>query len=489
MNVAIVASECAPFAKTGGLADVVGALPKSLEHLGADVRVFLPKYNTVDESKYTLHYQYNIGEMPIRVGGIPWPVHVLRSSIPGSSVPVYFIDCPHFFHRGKIYTNDSDEDRRFILFTKGVIEALQRLQWTPDVIHCNDWQTGLLPVMVKDNYAWDQLFAATGTLYSIHNIGYQGLFARSAADAAEMGPRNADALAMYLGVSFMKGGILFSEILSTVSETYAKEILTPQFGSGMESDLARRRDDLYGVLNGIDVDDWNPATDPHLPHHYSVTSLDVKRRNKQFLLDKIGMEYNADRPLIGVISRLVAQKGFDLVAGAAERLMELDAQWVILGSGEDSFENLFSSLHYARPQNVWSYIGFNNELAHLIEAASDMFLMPSQYEPCGLNQMYSLRYGSIPIVRNTGGLADTVHDWHEHQARGSTEGNGFLFDDATPYALYTTVERAVNTFYIDKDAWRQMMINGMSADYSWDSSARKYMRLYEMAMEKRRLSQ
>ena len=493
MNIAIVASECAPFAKTGGLADVVGALPKSLEHLGADVKVFLPKYNTIDESKYTLHYQYNIGEMPIRVAGVVWPVHVLRSTIPGSSVSMYFIDCPHFFHRGKIYTNDFDEDSRFILFTKAVIEAIQRLQWIPDVIHCNDWQTGLLPLLLKDNYGWDRMFDGTATLYSIHNIGYQGLFGRSAMDAAEIRPDRFGALAIHVGISFMKGGILFSDLLSTVSETYASEILTPQFGSGMEEFLSLRRDDLHGIINGIDTDVWNPETDPHLPHHYTMKSLDGKYLNKKFLLEKIGMPFNPDRPLIGIVSRLVAQKGFDLVADAIDGLMGLDAQWVILGSGEDPYENLFSSIHYSLPHKVWTYIGFNNELAHLIEAASDMFLMPSHYEPCGLNQMYSLRYGSVPIVRKTGGLADTVHDWHEYQALGSlsagqagAEGNGFSFNDATAYALQTTVERAVSVFYNDKETWHRLMMNGMSADLSWDSSARKYMALYEVAVDKKR---
>jgi starch synthase len=487
MNIAIAASECVPFAKAGGLADVTGALPKYLRKLGCDVKVFLPKYNTIDESKYDLHYEYGIGEIPVRVAGVPWPVHVSRANLPGSDVPVYFIDCPHFFHRGRIYTNDFDEDGRFILFSKAVIETLQRLQWAPDVIHCNDWQTGLLPILLKDNYSWDRMFDGTATLYSIHNIGYQGLFGKSVMDIAEIRPDRFSALEMFGGVSMMKGGILFAEIISTVSETYAQEILTPEYGAGMEGYLMMRREDLHGVLNGIDTDVWNPETDPHLPHHYSKENPGGKYLNKKYLLEKVGMPYDANRPLIGIVSRLVAQKGFDLIAETFNSLMELDAQWVILGSGEERYERMFTALHHSLPHKVWTYIGFNNELAHLIEAASDMFLMPSRYEPCGLNQMYSLRYGTIPVVRKTGGLADTVHDWHEFQSYGSNEGNGFSFNDPAGYALQDAVWRAVSMYRMNKPVWLQMMMNGMSADLSWDASAKKYMKLYEMAAGKRRV--
>ncbi len=485
MNIAIAASECVPFAKAGGLADVAGALPKYLRTLGCDVKVFLPKYNTIDESKYDLHYEYAIGEIPVRVAGAAWPVHVSRANLPGSDVPVYFIDCPHFFHRGRIYTNDFDEDGRFILFSKAVIETLQRLQWVPDVIHCNDWQTGLLPLLLKDNYSWDRMFDGTATLYSIHNIGYQGLFGKSVMDIAEIRPDRFSALEMHGGVSMMKGGILSAEIITTVSETYAQEILTPEYGAGMESYLLMRRDDLHGVLNGIDTEVWNPETDPHLPHHYSKENPGGKYLNKKNLLEKVGMPYDAARPLIGIVSRLVAQKGFDLIAETFNSLMELDAQWVILGSGEDRYERMFTAIHHALPHKVWTYIGFNNELAHLIEAASDMFLMPSRYEPCGLNQMYSLRYGTIPIVRKTGGLADTVHDWHEFQSFGSDEVNGFSFNDAAGYALADAVGRAVEMYDSNKPAWHQMMMNGMNADLSWDASAKKYVKLYEMAAGKR----
>lgn len=486
MKIAIASSECTPFAKTGGLADVVGALPKYLQQLGNDVKVFTPKYNTIDESKYDLHYEYAIGEMPIRVAGVPWPVHIASATIPGSTVPVYFIDSPHFFHRGRIYTNDFDEDGRFILFTKAVIETLQRLQWAPDVIHCNDWQTGLLPLLLKDNYNWDRMFDPTATLFSIHNIGYQGVFGRSVMNAAELRADRFDAIEMHGGVSFMKAGILSAEVISTVSDTYAHEILTPEYGAGMEGTLWLRRNDLYGVLNGIDTDVWNPATDPHLPYHYNDENLEGKYQNKKFLLEKIGMPYDPQRSLIGIVSRLVSQKGFDLIADALPGLVPLDAQWTVLGSGEERFEDMFSALHHAMPHKFWTYIGFNNELAHLIEAAADIFLMPSRYEPCGLNQMYSLRYGTVPVVRKTGGLADTVFDWHELQSAGSDKGNGFSFNDPQGYALEDALRRALDVFANNKYAWRHIQSNGMRAELSWGASAKKYVSLYTRAIEKRR---
>lgn len=488
MNIAIAASEAAPFAKTGGLADVVGSLPKALNQIGCEVKVFIPKYSAIDEARYDLHYEYAIGEMPIRVGGIEWPVHVQRSTLPGSSVEIYFIDCPHFFHRASIYTDDKDEGERFVLFSKAVIETLQRLQWAPDVVHCNDWQTALIPLLLQDTYKWDMLFSDTAHLLSIHNIGYQGLFPRSIVRAAELredlfypgGP-----LELHGKVCFLKAGILFSEIISTVSETYAHEILTPEFGAGMETILHTRERDLYGIINGIDDDAWDPETDNHLPYTYSASNLEGKLKNKAFLLMNTGHEFSEDRPVIGIISRLVAQKGFDLVADAIDDLMAMDAQWVVLGSGEDRYENLFTAMAHSLPHKVWTYIGFNNELAHLIEAGADIFLMPSRYEPCGLNQMYSLRYGTVPIVRKTGGLADTVHDWDEQKALGQDTGNGFSFIDATGHAMSTSVYRALEVFK-NKPVWHRIQMNGMKRDFSWRASAKKYLELYEKALARRR---
>lgn len=487
MKVAIVASECAPFAKTGGLADVVGALPKYLAERGVDVKVFIPKYDSIDEKKFGLAYQDTIGEMKVRVGGFPRSVYIHKALIPQSSVETYFIDCREYFYRGKIYTEHWDEDERFILLNKAVIELCQRLQWAPDVFHCNDWQTGLLPLFVKDNYSWDRMFDHTAFLYSIHNIGYQGRFSFDSITKAELRPEygRGGVLDFDNSFSMMKAGIVFSEVISTVSETYAREVLTPEFGAGMEHILRSREKDFFGVLNGIDTADWNPSTDKHIPYHYSLHDLSNKKKNKQFLLEKTSLRYDERIPVIGIISRLVAQKGFDLIADAIHGLMGLEAQWVILGSGEETFERLFTAMSTTLPHKCWSYLGFNNELAHLIEAGADMFLMPSHYEPCGLNQMYSLQYGTVPIVRKTGGLADTVHDWHEFQSYGQSIGNGFSFHDATGNALLATVRRAIDSYHIPHE-WEMIQRNGMNRDFSWNHSAGEYMHLYSRAIEKRR---
>lgn len=488
MKIAFLSSEAVPYAKTGGLADVAGSLPKALTELGCEVKLFLPKYSYIDESKFILKYNWSVGEMLIRINGYLRSVHLHQAKLNNSNVEVNFIDCPHYFHRGLIYTNDLDEDERFILFSKGVIESLQRLKWTPDVIHCNDWQTGLVPLFIKDNYNWDRMFDKTATLFTIHNIGYQGRFSKTALLNAEIcgslfypgGPVEFEDT-----VSFMKAGILFSDMINTVSKTYAHEILTPEYGAGLHNVLATRKNDLHGILNGVDYETWNPETDKHLPFKYSKDNLLGKFKNKKFLLEHFGIPFNEHIPLIGIVSRMVNQKGFDIFAGALQDLMQLDAQWVILGSGEDRYEEMFRRIAHILPHIVAAYIGFNNELSHLIEAAADMFLMPSRYEPCGLNQIYSMKYGTVPIVRKTGGLADTVQDWDEMNYYGYDNGNGFSFNDYTSYALFLTVQRAVNAFH-HKGAWKKIMLNGMNRDYSWKNSAKEYLTLYERAVKKRK---
>ncbi len=417
MKVAIVASECAPFAKTGGLADVVGALPKYLAELGVDVKIFIPKYDSIDEKKYNLRYISDIGEIKVRVAGFPRSVYLHTAKLPNSNVDVYFIDCREYFYakhtsyRWKIYTENWDEDERFIFFNKAVIEFCQRLQWVPDVFHCNDWQTGLMQFFVKESYSWDKMFDHSVFLYSIHNIGYQGRFSKGTLAKTELKQEHikfGGALEFEDSFSMMKGGILNSEVISTVSKTYAHEILTPEYGAGLQDILRSRESDFFGVLNGIDTNEWNPETDKLIPFHFSKNDLSNKKKNKQFLLGKTSLKFDENVPVIGIISRLVEQKGFDLIDDAINNLMSLNAQWVILGSGKERFEQLFKILNRVLPNKCWTYLGFNNELAHLIEAGDDIFLMPSHYEPCGLNQMYSLRYGTVPIVRKTGGLADTV---------------------------------------------------------------------------------
>ncbi len=487
MKIAFATAECVPYAKTGGLADVAGSLPKALEKLGVEVKVFMPKYLFIDESKHGLRYNWDIGEMLIRVNGKVHSVHLHQAKLPNSNVEVNFIDCPHYYNRGTVYTNDSDEDERFILFSKGVIEALQRLQWAPDVIQCNDWQTGLIPLYIKDNYNWDRMFDHTATVFTIHNIAYQGRFSKSTLNAAEIRPQ-----LFYPGgpvefedtVSFMKTGIVFADLINTVSVKYSHEILTPEYGAGLDGILRARKSDVYGILNGVDYDEWNPETDRFLPYKYSMKDLSDKSKNKKFLMEHFNLPFDENRPLIGMISRLVEQKGFGIFAGVVNELMNLDAQWIILGSGEYKYEEMFRKLAYHLKGKFAAYIGYNNELSHLIEAGADIFLMPSRYEPCGLNQIYSLKYGTVPVVRKTGGLADTVKDWDEENYYGFDHGNGFSFYDYSGFALYKSVERAINTF-AHKDIWRKIQLNGMKLDFSWKRSAEKYVELYKLAKEKR----
>jgi len=487
MKIAFVSSEAVPYAKTGGLGDVAGSLPKELEKLGCEVKLFIPKYFTIDEEKHRLRYNRNIGEMPIRINGKIRAAHLHQAKLPESNIEVNFIDCPHYFHREQIYPNDADEDERFILFSKAVIETIQRMQWVPDVIHCNDWQTGLLPLFIKDNYSWDRMFDKTSSLFTIHNIGYQGRFSKSTMFGAEL----SDELYYPDGpvefedsVSFMKTGIVFADLINTVSNKYSHEILTPEYGAGLEKTLRTRKPDLYGILNGADYSVWSPETDTHIPYNYSINNLSGKLKNKKFLLEQFKMPFDERIPLIGMVSRMVAQKGYDIFAESINELMTLNTQWIILGSGEEKYETMFRTLSNNLPQKVAVYTGYNSELSHLVEAGADIFLMPSRYEPCGLNQIYSLKYGTVPIVRKTGGLADTVHDWDELHSYKLDTGTGFSFNDHTSYALINSVERAINCFSV-KNTWEKIQSNGMKKDYSWKHSAEQYIELYKLAKDKR----
>ncbi len=487
MKIAYISGEVVPFAKTGGLADVAGALPIALQNLGCEVKVFMPKYYSIEEKRFNLEYLTNIGEIKIRAGGFSHPVHFYKGLLPNSAVEIYFIDYPNFFHRHKLYTNDYDEDLRFILFSKAVIELTQHLKWVPDVFHCNDWQTALIPLLVKDNYSWDRLFDNSAFLFTIHNIGYQGRFSHGALLNAEINGKYyypGGPVEFENGVNFMKAGIHFSDIINTVSETYARELLTVEYGHGLNNVLWQKKEDLYGIVNGVDYSVWNPETDKFIPANYSSIDFSGKYRDKEALLKYFNLPYNPDIPVIGIISRLAVQKGFDILSDAMGELIKLNAQWIILGSGEYKYEDMFRSLAYYHPHKVGVYFGYNNELSHLIEAGSDIFLMPSHYEPCGLNQIYSLKYGTVPVVRKTGGLADTVHDWHEYSFYGMDNGNGFSFNDYTGYALLTSVERALKLFY-DKSTWRKIQSNGMNEEYSWDHAAKQYIILYEKALKKR----
>jgi starch synthase len=481
LKICFAASECFPYVKTGGLGDVAGSLPKALAEEGSEVKVFVPLYSGIKTIEHNLNLISELQNIPVLIGVDEVTFNVWYGTLPESEVEVYFIDCPVYFHREMPYTNDADEDERFILFQIAVIETLQRLKWSPDIIHCNDWQTSLIPVYLRTNYKWDKLFENTSVLLSIHNIGYQGRFSKNSifnaglsfSDYYPEGPFELDN-----SFCFLKAGILYSEIISTVSPTYAKEIQTKEFGAGLEGVLKLREKDIFGVLNGIDTNLWNPKTDKYIPYNYSSKNLKNKLKCKQELLNEAGMEFRDEIPVIGIISRFAGQKGFDLLYPVIMELMALDFQLLVLGSGEDKTEEFFRELASAFPQKVNSYIGYNNKLAHYITAGSDMFLMPSKYEPCGLNQMYSLKYGTVPIVRKTGGLADTVTDFHEYDEKG----NGFSFEDSTSSALLSTIKRAVDIFN-DKKTWKKIMLRGMKEDFSWTHSAKYYFELYKKAKD------
>jgi starch synthase len=486
MKIAFASSEIVPFAKTGGLADVAGALPKELAKLGNEVKVFMPKYYPINEYEYGHQYDSLIGEMKISTGGFEHSVHAFYGKLPNSDVDVYFIHYPAFFHRPKIYTEDWDEDERFILFSKAVIHVMQKLGWSPDIIHVNDWQTALIPVLLKENYKWDSLFHKTKTVLTIHNIGYQGRFSLDSYKRAELPAdlyENFGILVHEGDSNFLKAGILYSDIINTVSDTYAKELLTPEYGSGMDGYLWLRHTDFFGIVNGVDYTVWDPETDSTIPYNYSLKNMSGKLKNKKALLEKLSMPFSSEVPLIGLVSRLVAQKGFDIIGDVLVDLLKLDAQFVILGSGSPEYEQMFQNAANSYPNKIGVYFGYNEELAHQIEAGADIFLMPSHYEPCGLNQIYSLKYGTVPVVRKTGGLADTVQDWNEFNQYGQDIGNGFSFYEYSGKALLSSVIRAINDFH-NKPVWRKIQKNGMTKDYSWKHSAEEYIELYNRALSK-----
>lgn len=487
MKIAFVSSEVFPFAKTGGLADVSSSLPIELSKLGADIKVFMPKYYHIDEEKFNLQYMWTAGIIPVRIAGKVHNVQIYKSKIPNSSVDIYFIDCPHYFHRHAIYTNDKDEDERFLLFNKAVVEFIQRINWKPDIFHCNDWQAGILPLLVKENYSWDRAFDRTAFLFTIHNVAYQGLFDKSVMAKGEITDKYfypCGPVEYFNSFSFLKTGIVFSEIVNTVSDNYAKELLTTEYSAGMHDVLKAKGNNFSGILNGVDYEIWDPATDMLIYHNYSIDDMSGKQKNKRLLLEQMNLKFSESTPLIGIIMRLVAQKGFDIIMDALPELVHLNAQWIILGSGEWKYEQAIKNIAEQHPSKFSVYLGFNNQLSHRIEAASDIYLMPSHFEPCGLNQIYSLKYGTVPVVRKTGGLVDTVQDWDEYSGNGLDTGTGFAFSEYSGYAMEQALRRAVGYFH-NKPVWDKIQRNGMMKDYSWKKSAEKYLQLYTSAIKER----
>lgn len=479
MKTLICASEAVPFAKTGGLADVAGALPKALAARGHDVRVILPKYRQVDPSRTPM--EPALRGLSVQVGGQTFSFDLYESrAIPG--VMTYLVDCPPLFDRDSLY-GQPDDARRFTFFCRAVLDSLPRLGWIPDIIHCNDWQTALVPVYLSTLLRDKAPYQDISTAYTVHNLAYQGVFDRAAFDETGLPPEmfGIDGLEFYGNMNLMKAGILFAEVITTVSPTYAKEIQTPQFGERLEGVLAKRSGDLYGILNGIDTDIWDPARDEALAHRYDAASLDSKQLNKTALQGRCRLPAR-NVPVIGIISRLAAQKGFDILAEALADILRFDLQFVVLGVGEEPYHRLFTDYARRFPERLSANLTFDDELARLIYAGCDMFLMPSRFEPCGLGQMISLRYGTVPVVRATGGLADTVFEFD----RAAEKGNGFVFQEYSAVSLLGAVSRAL-VLYQDGEMWRVLQRNAMSCDFSWERSADEYVNVYQAGVAKREM--
>lgn len=490
LNVLFVSSEVDPFAKTGGLADVSSALPQAIRALDHEVRIMLPRYGVINERKAHLHEMLRLKEIEVPVGGKKYLAGVKSSFLTSShaKVQVYFLDNQHFFGRHGLYVHPDtrkdyqDNDERFIFFCRGILEVLKRLGWAPDIIHCNDWMTGLLPAYLKTMYADDPFYAGTKTVFTIHNMAYQGVFphtsfSKTLLPAEVFSPRGVEA---HGNLNFLKAALVYADALTTVSETYAAEISTSaEFGCGLQDVLRERKNDLTGILNGVDYSQWDPAVDELLPHRYDIRSIDLKVENKKALCARVGLPFQERTPVLGIISRLADQKGFDLIDEVFDDLLAMNLQIVVLGTGEKKYHDLFQKASHRKPDRVAAALTFNDELAHWIEAGADMFLMPSRYEPCGLNQIYSLRYGTVPVVRATGGLEDTIEDIDV----GRGTGTGFKFKNYNGTDMLKAIRRAVSA-YADQTTWRRLMKNGMTKDFSWDGPARKYVQLYRSIAKK-----
>jgi starch synthase len=483
MQIVFAASECVPFAKTGGLADVVGALPREILKFGHEVAVYLPLYTAVrphltGEPKYA-----------VRSITIPFP-HGNRfvGIVDGGQhdgVKFYFIDCPEMFERQGLYGNNGDaygdNAERFGLFCRAVLEAT-KLIGVPDVFHVHDWQAALIPVLLRTVYSADPALKNCRSVQTIHNTEYQGSFPPATTEQLLLPWEiyTYDKLEHFNTFNFLKGGIVYADALTTVSPKYAEEIQTQEFGNGLDGALRQRDADLHGILNGVDYTEWDPATDGNLAAHYTPADLSGKRDCRKDLLHAFGLDVPDTTPLIGICSRFASQKGFDLLEQIAGRLAERDVAVVALGTGEPYYEKFFRDFAYANAGRFAVQIRYDDALAHKVEAGADIFLMPSRFEPCGLNQIYSLRYGTVPVVRATGGLDDTVEEWNP----GLNTGTGFKFAPYEAQALLDAIDRALAAIY-DKKQWWQLMENGMAQNFSWDKPAREYVAVYEEAARKR----
>ena len=483
MHIAFAASECVPFSKTGGLADVVGALPRALAALGHQVSVYLPRYRQT---------KLDDPQTVVRSITIPFDDKYRFCSVvtAGSSAGVrfYFVDYPPYFDRDTLYGTPAgdypDNAERFALFSRAVLEA-SKVLGVPHVFHCHDWQSALVPVMLRTIYAEDPAFRDVATVFTIHNMGYQGLFPPDTLPLLMLPWEllTISRMEFFGQVNFLKGALVLSDFVTTVSKKYSQEIQTTEYGFGLEGVLRNRAATVTGILNGVDYGEWSPQADKFISAKYSPQDLSGKMRCKQDLLHEFGVgnvDANSKLPVIGIVSRFAAQKGFDLIAQIMDRLALEDMIVVALGAGDKPYEQMFQRLSKQFPNKIAVKVAYDNAIAHKIEAGADMFLMPSRYEPCGLNQIYSLKYGTVPIVRATGGLDDTIEPWDARTGRGT----GFKFSDYTGEALLATVRQALLAFR-DPSSWQMLMRNGMNRDFSWGASAREYGKVYERARQVR----
>ena len=483
LKILYVSSEVTPFAKTGGLADVSAALPKELKECGHDVRIFMPKYGTINERKFVLREVIRLKEIQVPVGDKISIANVKSSFLPDTKVQVYFVGNKDYFNRSSFYVDQKtnkdwqDNAERFAFFSRSALEILKKLHWQPDIIHCNDWQTALIPFYLNNIYQDDDFFENTKTLLSIHNLGFQGIFDKN--DFQHLGvsedyAKQGSALEFLGKINFLKAGIVSADALNTVSKTYAKEIQkSDEFGFGLQNILRKKSKKLFGITNGVDYSSWNPEDDKLISHNYSRKELKGKLENKRFLVESLGLPFKENVPVVGTISRLTDQKGFDIITEAIDEIMSLDIQYIILGTGDKKYHELLEKLAKKYPDQLAVNLKFDNELAHKIEAGVDIYLMPSKFEPCGLNQLYSLKYGTIPIVRATGGLADTIKNYSSETGRGY----GFVFEEYSPQALISIIKNTL-AVYRDKDLWKKLVERAMKLDFSWETATEKYLNLY-----------
>ena len=489
VNILFATTEAVPFCKTGGLGDVCGALPIELAELGHQPAIVMPAFRQAYESGQPLE---DLGvEIEVKIAGTPVHGGLLRSTLPGSEVPVYLIEQHDYYNRRALYFEGGEDYKdnceRFVFFSRGVLEVIEQVLPETELVHCHDWTSGLVPVYLQTQSSPHVAFDQIATLFTIHNLAYQGNFWHWDMELTGLDWKyfNWQQMEFYGQLNFLKTGLAFADVLSTVSPRYAQEIQTPEQGCGLDGLLRHRSEDLFGVLNGCDYREWNPATDPHLPMNYDVNTFAAgKAACKAALQRELGLPERSDLPLFVIVSRLADQKGFDLIAPLLERYAaQGNTQWAILGTGDPGYHHRLAELAGQYPEQIAVRLEFSNPLAHRMEAGGDIFVMPSRYEPCGLNQMYSLRYGTVPLVRETGGLADTITNASPETLFQGT-ANGFSFLDTTVEALALTIERALAS-YGNPDEWRQIVTTGMQQDWSWKASARRYDELYRHTLARR----